>query len=461
MFPMPRTLIIRLIWILMLMPSGFPAFAAEAGVDELLKIKQDRVEVYALPEEDSNHVLLAMDFNSSVIINPLLAGKYRGRLIEKVDLVYTSYRLSDEFSQPKLNEKRLRNLEKLSPELFGTKDIKWGFYAQVSGKTEAEARKLFHGFVITLLPESSTALTTKEIDYLDKLVNNDSIGKDTFMVIPRVTLKKKKIKTQYYLPRWSFLHKKGKLFTGPGIWNRKRLLVTHIDTIRRYESVNVFNLSGNSWKYLSQLDSTIFSVMRRNSSWDNILFVCDVTGSMSVYTAQTLIWSKMNFNAHRARYFTFFNDGDNMKDSEKRIGQTGGIYHTEAKSVRDIETTAKLAMVKGNGGDTPENYIEAILDALNRFPSASEIVVVADNWAGIKDIELLHKVKKPVHVILCGTEAGINMDYVRLAMKTGGSIHTMHEDIRNFGLLKEGDKLRLGSDMFQFINGRLRRMREL
>jgi hypothetical protein len=443
-----------------LLVSGLLAVSAsgqEISIDTLLRVKQQRIGTFDIKGLKPNQVALEMDFNSPVILYPSEALKYKGKSIEKIELVYTAYRLSEEFSQPRLNSKRLLNLQELSPDLFQKGRARWAFYAQTSGTTEEEARKLFHGFVITFRTEPSLR---PETEYLQQIVNNDSLGRDSFTVVPKVVIRKRRVKTEYYVPKWAFLHKKGKLYTRPGIWNRRRLTVSRNDTITRYESFNIFNISENAWKYLAKLDTTVFTIMKRNSSWTDILFVCDVTGSMSPYTAQVLVWNKMNFNSRRVKYFTFFNDGDNMRDDLKRIGQTGGIYHVEARTTRDIDSTARLAMMRGTGGDTPENYMEALLSASQKFPEASEIVVVADNYANIKDISLLSRMKKPVHVILCGTETGINPHYLRLAFKTKGSVHTLGQDITHLHELKDGDKVKIGFQTFQVMKGRFQLLQE-
>lgn len=41
-------------------------------------------------------------------------------------------------------------------------------------------------------------------------------------------------------------------------------------------------------------DSTLLKVFERNKAWKDMLVVCDVTGSMSPYTAQLLLWIAAN-----------------------------------------------------------------------------------------------------------------------------------------------------------------------
>jgi hypothetical protein len=143
-------------------------------------------------------------------------------------------------------------------------------------------------------------------------------------------------------------------------------------------------------------------------------------------------WHLQNLKKSGITSLTLFNDGDETPDSKKKIGETGGIYSEKADNIKNIIALFYLVMLRGSGGDIPENDIEALLRARETF-SSSELVLVADNNACIKDIELVSKIGKPVKVILCGIERDglVNPDYVALAKITGGGIYTIDDDIEN------------------------------
>ena len=61
---------------------------------------------------------------------------------------------------------------------------------------------------------------------------------------------------------------------------------------------------------------------------------------------------------------------------------------------------------------------------------------------------------RPVRVILCGTQFGINKQYLDLARATNGPVHTMEEDIENLMRLKEGEKITMQKQTFIIKNGR-------
>lgn len=176
----------------------------------------------------------------------------------------------------------------------------------------------------------------------------------------------------------------------------------------------------------------VYKVLNRNPKWKKTLIVTDLTASMYPYAKEINIWLKLHFLKDTAQqYFVFFNDGDNKRDADKKIGVTGGIYLCKAKTTEDLVNTMKLTIKKGEGGDSPENVVEAILFGLKKVRKPDNIILIADNWAKVRDLNLITRVKVPVRVILCGVYEGmeINTDYLNIAYKTKGSIHTIEQDI--------------------------------
>jgi hypothetical protein len=198
-------------------------------------------------------------------------------------------------------------------------------------------------------------------------------------------------------------------------------------------------------------DSTVFKALERNKHWKNISIVADLTGSMFPYTNQLILWFKLNIQDERIKSFTFFNDGDNTPDANKVIGKVGGIYQGKASNYNEILSLAEQTM-RYSGQDIMENNIEAAIAAMNEYPNADELVMIADNYATPRDLKLLNKVKKPIRLILCGTYYGINVDYLNLVRKNGGSIHTMENDLTELIKMNEGEILNFNDRKFKIIN---------
>lgn len=222
----------------------------------------------------------------------------------------------------------------------------------------------------------------------------------------------------------------------------------------------VVTFKSSSGTYLDDLmtnndlpDSTVLDVFERNKDWKNMLIVADLTGSMTPYTAQILVWLRLNMTKKRAQHFTFFNDGDSKRTFQKEIGSTGGIYHADASKFEEVLGLAKTTMENGYGGDFPENDIEAILEGLDSCANCGDIVIIADNSSRMRDYELIEKVGKPVKVIICGFEGIVNVEYMDLARRTKGSVHTIEEDITNLMEIKEGEVVKIGEYQYIIKNG--------
>jgi hypothetical protein len=200
-------------------------------------------------------------------------------------------------------------------------------------------------------------------------------------------------------------------------------------------------------------DSTLFKIFKRNK-WTGMDIVGDVTGSMYPYTAQLLLWLKLQSLDSLTSYYSFFNDGDNLPNRKKIMGKTGGIYSAECTSFSEVVELVKSTMMKGGGGDCPENNVEAILQSEEKFPATAFHVLIADNWAPVKDMTLTSKITKPVRVVLCGVlDDAINIDYLNLARKTGGSVHLMEKDLLSLAAMHEGETITIGKKKFRITNG--------
>lgn len=197
------------------------------------------------------------------------------------------------------------------------------------------------------------------------------------------------------------------------------------------------------------------SVFNRNK-WGRKLVVVDVTGSMNPYVGELLLWLKLNFEKEKGIQFVFFNDGDDKEDELKRPGKTGGVYYVKPKTYKELVDFAAMVAAKGSGGDTPENNIEALMKALQLAGDYDEVVMVADSHAGINDMELLDKVTKPVRIILCGIENHqfVEPDYLLLAWKSKGSIHSIEKDIDTIAKMMDGKTITLFGKGYRLLNGR-------
>jgi hypothetical protein len=176
------------------------------------------------------------------------------------------------------------------------------------------------------------------------------------------------------------------------------------------------------------MDSTVFNALNRHPDWQGVSLVIDWTGSMYGYGAEAILWHAINEERSGIEQVFFFNDGDNKKNRKKVPGYTGGIYQVSAKPASKALKYFQKVKQKGNGGDSPENDIEALITAISKAPDAKEIILIADNMSCIRDFSLLSCINRPVRIILCGTQRGINHQYLNVAYATNGSLHTKSSD---------------------------------
>lgn len=386
----------------------------------------EEVDVSLLKE---NQLYISMSFAKKTVLNPDQKRQLSEKAIVKLELVYTKYRTSSSFSQKNLNTNRLKELNRLVPSIFENRF--WDF--QLTSQTKANSRetgnKMFHGFIITFRPSSTKSTLSQEASYLNTLVTtmlkNDSLSEDS---LPKAY----NIKTHY---------DKNKGYIHDTIW--------YTDTIPPPKPPNFF------YNQSLYKDSTVLNSFSRNKSWTNFIVVTDVTGSMSPYSSQVFVWLKAQAENNLAQCFVFFNDGDEKPSRKKLPLETKGVYLTKNSSLEHVVNTASKCMNNGSGGgENLENDIEAIIEGMKQYPEANEIILVADNMESMRDYKYLNRIKKPVHIILCGAENRINIQYLDLARQTKGSVHTKNSDIINLQDIKEKEHFFIEEKEYLFENGR-------
>ena len=208
------------------------------------------------------------------------------------------------------------------------------------------------------------------------------------------------------------------------------------------------------------VDSTIFKVFKRNRSWKDMVAVMDVTGSMAPYTAQMLLWLKLNSALKTTKQLVFFNDDEENSNDQSVKFDSCGIWSVESFKFEKILKTCFKAMEKGNHF---ENNLEALFYAVKKFPQDKKnIIMVADNWEDPCDMKLLTKLKElkiPLRIIVCGVDKVMNTNYLDMAYATGGTVHTMEEDLTQLALTGEGKNISIGGLKFKLQGGKFQQLK--
>jgi hypothetical protein len=183
-------------------------------------------------------------------------------------------------------------------------------------------------------------------------------------------------------------------------------------------------------------DSTSYRTLDRNiRQWPDAVIVCDLTTSMYPYTTQLFAWFAKNAQNPATKGMVFFTDCDSLGRQTHPGGPPGRMYITQGwNTASALPMLLHAARNTIRNKDEAENDVEALLVAQNQFPRAKHLVLIADNLSNVKDMALLAKVKKPVHVVLCGTTGSdtahaFQQAYYTIASQTNGSLHTLEDDI--------------------------------
>lgn len=186
------------------------------------------------------------------------------------------------------------------------------------------------------------------------------------------------------------------------------------------------------------------------------VLVVDVTASMSPFLAQTLKWIDKHFARKPFKHAVFFNDGDGNHERRKTAGNAGGLYRCEFTSVEVVQQT--LLKACNDGGDQPENNLEALLFAQKICTDCTELVMIADNLATPHDMELLPQLHLPVHIILCRSQYAANPAYLQIAQATGGSVSTKTETVALNTDLSRNPNVKVGNITFTYKNGKFEKV---
>lgn len=396
----------------------------------------------------------------------------RNGIIDRIDLVYTRFKLNDSFDQKKLNTQRLKKLYTILPEVFDNSTVEWNIIEQQNCPDEEASKLLYHGFVFYLtqpreiakkyfINDSIRAImgASSEVDFIEKSIARGTEKIDEkYIPYRKKVVKRKILDTTYsgkFYPNTNILYKVGVMFKTPG--NREREPEYDIKTRYVKDTIlvrNDYHIGKFNYAMAGLRDSSLPMIFDRNKKWKNVVVVEDITGSMYTFTTQMFVWRRMQIDRGKINKFVFFNDGDEHPDGPP--GKTGGIYCIESDSINKVEKLAFLAMEKGSGGQVPEGDIEAILKAQDQFRTVTDIILIADNFARVRDLQLLSLVKKPIHIIVCGvTNRKVLFDYIKIAQATNGSIHTSEKDYNNIGDALLKGVVEIGKLNYMSVKGKL------
>jgi Leucine-rich repeat (LRR) protein len=408
------------------------------------KFKEEFVYEYKI-SAGKHAVFLRNGLRSSDFISPQLWLNIRDTVYPyQVDIVYSRYPVRDSVYHEiyPLLCNRLIHLFELDASLNDA-DFTWRTILQTHIDNDEQVNKLFHGVVIWYRTPAEEAMFNRQLDSIPENKSLVQTEKNTQGGIKELESTIANIKQENLLN-----DSLQRAIENKPLDVQKNIIKKHLErqvlipsTIKLADrtpfEMQQYKRQINEFLKINPFyDSVVWKVMERHPEWVDALVVNDWTGSMYGYGAQVVHWHINNYRLSGIRFLTLFNDGDNKTNASKVIGETGGIYSAEASDIPTILNLFNLVRINGSGGDRQENDVEAILESMKRFPNHKEVILIADNLACIRDIELAVKINKPVRVIVCGyiKEVGVNPHLAYLAKITNGGLYTLTQDIENLKL---------------------------
>lgn len=385
-----------------------------------------------------------------------------------IDIIYTKYPREKEDWRTEyhgLLANRLKALFELDPSLNSI-DITWNIILQTQCYDEPETKKMFHGIAIHYI--SKKEQEREELIIADTLEQLDDESEETDIAeseVEEIIIENApdinendfdteaildKIKAS--LPDEILAKINNKTFDETNeiindFYKKNTIVNKKEDITPEFVRTRSQKIDQFIEKHSTEARPEISKMLDRQQDWENTLVVMDWTGSMYAFGGEVMKWHLLNFEKSGIQRFVLFNDGDKKQTIDKKLGETGGIYSQEATNIDQLILLFELVMNNGQGGDRPENDLEAIIEGLKLDKKIKQVVLIADNRSCVRDMELIDKIKVPVKIILCGYTdlMGANPHYVELAATTGGSIHTAEQDISDLSvdLLLDGNDLQL------------------
>jgi Leucine-rich repeat (LRR) protein len=396
------------------------------------------VEMKEYVLNDSNVLALEFGFQKHTVTSKNRWERIKDSVrVRQVDLVYSMYPLRNNVYHEfyPLLVKRINAIISLDSTL-NSNQIPWRRILQTKGTNNAEVSKLFHGVVIHFEPirkrpiEKTIKTTISKVDVIKEKQQRNIVQDESIKMAPA-------LQYMLYHPNTpESLRQTASALTVP---EKEQLVLSYFRAEAKHETGTITNaVSQLNYMYelevfarqFPETDTLVASVLNRHPEWKNKVVVTDWTASMYRYGTEVLLWHLMHLESSDIESITLFNDGNRKQTPKKKVGRTKGIYAASVDNPRVLMDLFNKVMLKGTGGDGPENDVEALLKASRNLENG-ELILIADNSSCVRDISLAPQLKHPVRIILCGydPEIGVNPDYVYLASITGGGIYTLENDL--------------------------------
>ncbi len=134
------------------------------------------------------------------------------------------------------------------------------------------------------------------------------------------------------------------------------------------------------------------------------------------------------YQEKRCTYW-LFNGFQHKENKSQNDHHRRGIYQVTKNDVEGFCNTIDKIVNFSCSGNRLENVVEALIIGAEDKSPEDELLFIADNYSDVSDLDKLSELNTPVRVLLTASSHGINEQYLEIAYKTGGSVHTKDVDI--------------------------------
>lgn len=225
--------------------------------------------------------------------------------------------------------------------------------------------------------------------------------------------------------------------------------------IKKLVEKNKAELTSNPDYFVENKKEINAILERNNEAWENKRVIANIDCSMYQYIDELMVWNYSYPQEHSKNKYWLFN-GFNYIDKDEKSVARRGIFHVDQNDVSGFFKTINKIVNFSCRGSRLENVVEALILGAEGKTSDENLLFIADNYSDVSDLEKLNKLTVPVHIVLTHSDIGVNENYLEIAYQTGGSIHTLYEDISSSRLknLTDGDRLLIGKFQYQFYKGK-------
>jgi len=209
--------------------------------------------------------------------------------------------------------------------------------------------------------------------------------------------------------------------------------------------------------YFTENRQEIKAMLHRNKDqWPSKRIVANIDCSMYQYLDELMVRNYSDEQEQHQNTYWLFNGFENQSKPSHKGNDRRGIFYVAQNDVEGFCTTVDKILNFSCSSNRLENVVEALILGAQDKAAEEELLFIADNFSDAADLHKLKELHVPVRVLLTASQRGINEHYLEIAYRTGGSIHTLKEDIpsKQLQALKDGEQLHVGRFTYQFFKGR-------